>query len=376
MQSPIDFHAPPLLRHLLRPARGGAAAVVIVFALLLWLAAKAGFIGIPLALIVNSWFFKYAFILFDHTSRGFDEPPVLDITMMNPLNEQRPLAQLLIIMLLTGATVGVYHSVGIAAASILAIPALLCLPASIAILGLEGNVFKAMNPAAWAAMIRGLGPLYLPVLGLIFLGFLVIFLSRLDLWLPISVAVALFGILSVFSVLGGAIYERREPLGIHTGVSPEQEAQKQRQEDHAQNEKLVAEAYGLMRAGQHVKAWELLQRWLAEHGNAVDAYPWICDSVAGWGDPRYLRRLSEDHIERLLTLKRTGEALNLVATRLRADPSFRPRTAASTLTLAQLAVGGGGAPSVARTLTSDFAARFPGDPRTPVATSLAQHLKA
>ncbi len=80
-----------LLRHLLRPARGGAAAVVIVFALLLSMAAKASFVGIPLALLLASWFFKYAYILFDHTVRGFDEPPTLDIQMMNPIDEQRPL---------------------------------------------------------------------------------------------------------------------------------------------------------------------------------------------------------------------------------------------------------------------------------------------
>ena len=51
-----------------------------------------GFVGIPLAFIVGSWFFKYAYILFDHVVRGVEEPPVLDITMVNPVNEQRPLA--------------------------------------------------------------------------------------------------------------------------------------------------------------------------------------------------------------------------------------------------------------------------------------------
>src|SRR5271169_6687777 len=91
-----------LLRHLARPARGGAAAVVIVFALLLFVAAKAGFIGIPLALLLASWFFKYSYILFDHTARGFDEPPILDIQMMNPIDEQRPLGQLAILGLIYG----------------------------------------------------------------------------------------------------------------------------------------------------------------------------------------------------------------------------------------------------------------------------------
>src|SRR5882724_3659681 len=89
-----------LLRHLLRPTRGGAAAVVVVFAFLLVLASRARLVGIPLALLVISWLFKYAYILFDHTVRGFDEPPTLDIEMVNPVNEQRPLGQVLILGLI------------------------------------------------------------------------------------------------------------------------------------------------------------------------------------------------------------------------------------------------------------------------------------
>lgn len=72
----------PHLPHLLRPARGGAAGVLVVFAVLLALAAKAGLMGIPLAFVLTSWFFKYAYFLFDHTVRGFDEPPALDISML------------------------------------------------------------------------------------------------------------------------------------------------------------------------------------------------------------------------------------------------------------------------------------------------------
>jgi hypothetical protein len=296
--------------------------------------------------------------------------------MLNPLDEQRPLVQLFIILLLAGATIWTYHKVGAFPAVLIAIIFLMALPASVAILGLESNIFKALNPYAWAHMIKGLGPLYLLVLALICCGFLIIFtLGRLELWPSIRIALGMFGILSVFSVLGGAIFERRDQLGIQTWTSPEQEAEKQRKQDHAENDKLIHEAYGLMRAGRHVDCWEVLQRWLGEHGHAIDAYPWICESVASWDDPRYLTRLTEDHIERLLTLKRTGEALNLVAKRLSLDPTFRPKTAASTLQVAQLAARGGGAPNVARALTSDFAARFPGDPRAPVAAALRQHLQ-
>jgi hypothetical protein len=60
--------------------------------------------------------------------------------------------------------------------------------------------------------------------------------------------------------------------------------------------------------------------------------------------------------------------------RLSADPNFRPKSAADTLSLAQLAARGGGAPRIARILLSDYAARFPGDPRLNIAQTLAEHL--
>src|SRR5271168_5063097 len=197
-----------LLRHLARPARGGAAAVVVVFALLLFLAAKAGFIGIPLALLLTSWFFKYAYILFDHTARGFDEPPTLDVQMMNPVDEQRPLGQVAILGLIYAAVKLAEIYLGPGAAIGVGVAAALLLPASAAVLGLEGNMLKAANPLEWIRMVRGLGWLYGAVL-LIIIGYALILalLARLGLWLPLEIAIGMFAWLSMFSFLGGALYE-------------------------------------------------------------------------------------------------------------------------------------------------------------------------
>src|SRR6202140_4023181 len=139
----MDHPQLKIISHLLRPARGGAAGVLIVFAVLLSIAAKAGLLGIPMALILTSWFFKYAYILFDHTVRGFDEPPTLDIQMLNPLDEQRPLAQVAILGLIYLAVNFAKHTMGSTVAVVLAVAALLLLPASVAILGLEGDILKA-----------------------------------------------------------------------------------------------------------------------------------------------------------------------------------------------------------------------------------------
>ena len=364
-----------LFRHLVRPVRGGAAGVVIIFALLFTVAHAAGFFGLWLALILSSWLFKYAYILFDHTVRGFDEPPALAIEMVNPWDEQRPLGQVVILALILSALYFTANSVGVAPAIALAAMVLFCLPASIAVLGVEGNILTAAYPGAWFRMIKGMGSLYWLVLLVIGLYMSALsFIGNLNLWFPLESAVGMFALLSIYSFLGGVVYERRDELGIETWASPERTEEQLQKHDLRENEAQVLEAYGLMRAGSHLKSWQMLEAWLKSRGNVPDDYRWLCERTLTWDDPRYATRLAEEHVARLLYLKRTGEALTVLSKRLSVDPAFRPKTAADTLNLAQLASRGGGMPGVARTLLKDFDTRFAGDPRVALAASLAQHL--
>ena len=54
-----------MIRYLLYPLRGAALILVAVFTVGWIVAFKAGLMGIPLALLLTSWFFKYGFILLD-----------------------------------------------------------------------------------------------------------------------------------------------------------------------------------------------------------------------------------------------------------------------------------------------------------------------
>ena len=237
--------------------------MVITFALLLTIADHAGFFGIPLAFILISWLFKYAYILFDHSAWGIAEPPALDIQMLNPADEQRPLAQLAILGLIYGAVKLAEVQLGSAMAVSLAAAAALLFPASVAVLGLERNAFKALYPPVLAHMVRGLGVTYLVALAVI--GAYIVGIAALLQWLsflPLELAIAIFGILSMFSMLGGALYERRDELGIDTHRSPEQSAELERRAELRRSEAVVTEAYGLMRVGSHTKAWSMLQGWL------------------------------------------------------------------------------------------------------------------
>lgn len=128
--------------------------MIVIFSLILTIAVQGGLLGIPAIFILTSWFFKYAYILFDHTVWGHDEPPVLDIQMLNPVDEQRPLAQLAIVGLTYGAVRFTANTFGTAPAAVLGGVALLAFPASVAVLGLERNILVAVYPVALARMIR------------------------------------------------------------------------------------------------------------------------------------------------------------------------------------------------------------------------------
>jgi hypothetical protein len=366
-----------VIRHILRPARGGAAGVLIVFALLLAFFSHGGLTVLIGSLMLMSWFFKYAYALFDHTVRGFDEPPALDIDMLNPLNEQRPLAQVLILALTIFAVIYVKHMLGPTVAVIVAVVAALLAPASVAVLGLEGNIIKAANPVAWIRVVVGLGPMYLLVLVVIAgYGLLIAFLHQWELWLSVQSAIFMFGILSIFSVLGGALYERRHELGLEAWASPELIEERRKAQELRLSENEVTEAYGQMRAGSHTQAWEQLQKWLSSRGHAPEDYRWLCGRVAVWGDPRYITRLTEEYVDRLLALKRNGEALDVVAARLTRDPGFRPKSAVATLQIARFAAAGGAKSPVARALLADFPTRYAGDRCVPAATALARELES
>ncbi len=83
--------------------------------------------------------------------------------------------------------------------------------------------------------------------------------------------------------------------------------------------------------------------------------------------------MTAEYVDRLLQLRRNGEALDLVGLRLKTDPDFRPTNAAATLTIAQLA-GTGGSPAIARALLADFAVRYAGEPSVGSAATLARKM--
>src|SRR6516165_7004475 len=86
-------------RYFLLPFHSTTLLLLGTFTLGWALVAKAGFLGIPMGLILLSWFSKYCFVLLDSITAGSETPPVLSVEMVNPIDEQRPVTQAAIVVL-------------------------------------------------------------------------------------------------------------------------------------------------------------------------------------------------------------------------------------------------------------------------------------
>lgn len=133
------------LKFLLIPLRGGAIVLIALCSVLLLIAAAGGLLGLPLALIVVSWFCKYGFALLDRVADGVNEPPVLSYEMVNPVNESRPLGLLVVVAVFFGATAVLGRWLGAEAAMFLRVSGLLLLPA-VVMAQAAGGFLQSLSP--------------------------------------------------------------------------------------------------------------------------------------------------------------------------------------------------------------------------------------
>jgi hypothetical protein len=361
---------PGFLRQLLRPLDVTSLILIVVLTLGFAFGLRARFYGLPILVLLSSWFFKYAYVLLDSVANGRKETPVLSTDMLNPVDEQRPLAQVAICasVFMLVRWVGGWPGVAIGCV------ALLYLPVSVAVLGASARAIDAVNPVALTRTIVGLGPYYFLILGIVALYallLLVIFASGLPELLQIAAALAL--ILSLFSGLGGALYERRHLLGYEPTHSPEREAERVDRARAQVRARALDEAYGAARGGNFAGASNTMLQWLREH----DAHDlerdarFFFDQARQWQDEKAFVFISRFLVTRLLEAGKTGAVVDIVDGVLQRAPLLKLGTASDTLKVAELARAAGRRALTLRIL-AEFEKQFPGDPLTAQAVSLRQ----
>ena len=338
-----------MTRYLLYPLRGAALVLVLTFTLGWMIVVRAGFMGIPLALLLASWLFKYCFVLLDALVVGAEEPPVLSIEMVNPVDEQRPLAQAILI------AGGVWLAVELGKLTIPVLGWLMgallvaLLPASIAVLGLSRNPLRAAWPPELLSLIHGVGRDYPVLLGSMVVVVLLVGAAAwagAPYWL--SIALLQLGLLVIFALVGGALHEHRPELGIEFQTTRERLTERSERERVSERGRAMDHAYMKFRVGKPIEGWQEIQTWLKLHAHPEDLtdkllleHRAVLATTAGWEDVRPGDRLTDDLVELYFARRETGRALEVVEERLSSNPNYRPRNPSHAQRLAELATAAG-----------------------------------
>ena len=321
-------------RYLLYPLRGGALILVITFTLGWVIVFQARITGILLGVLLTSWFFKYCFILLDAVVTGAEEPPVLSTEMVNPVDEQRPLAQA---VLIAGGAWLAIESGRLTAAAVGWLTGavfLLLLPASIAVLGLSGNPLRAAWLPELLSVVRGIGRDYAVLLvSIVAVAALMYAVVRSGAPYWLLVAATQLGLLTVFALVGGALHEHRLELGIEFRTPRERLAERTERERISERNRVMDNAYTRFRVGKPLEGWQEIQSWLKLHGRAEDLtdkllveHRAVLATAARWDDVRPADRLTDDLVELYFARRETGRALEVVEERLATNPRYRPKS--------------------------------------------------
>ena len=335
-----------MIRYLLLPWRAAPLALVGTFTIALAFCIRARWVGLLPAILLVSWFFKYCFVLLDAAVAGDEEPPVLSVEMINPLDEQRPLAEAMLIA--GGWALASWLGARLGRPALIASGALMlaALPASVAVLGITRNPFRAAYPVALAALIRGMGRDYGRLLfATLLCGGGLYALAQTELPLGLLVALGQLALLTLFALIGGAVHENRFALGVPTRTRAERHAERELRAHVDERSRALDRSCAHARLGRIADAWAEIERWTLAHcHDAPDRrahtnaeYAALIESASRWEDPRIADRLVSDHLARLLAQRETGTALDVLERRLASNPRFRPKSAAHAARLRELA---------------------------------------
>jgi hypothetical protein len=330
-----------MTRYLLMPFRAAPLMLVVVLTILWTLFIKVGgLIGIPGDFILLSWFFKYCYALLDAVIAGHKELPVMSVEMINPVDEQRPLIQAIIVSLGFIASWWVYHSIGPVAGLGLGAVLLSGLPATVALLAMSDSWVHALSPLAIGRVMKGLSLNYVGVLAIILGGALAILTLALNLdSLLLILALAQLVLLAMFCVIGGAIFENRVALQLDTRTHGERVAERDERHHADARGAVLDHTYALLRLKRRSDAWANLEGWMRKH--CPDTHPFteyhaLQEATCAWDEPVIGDQVTNEYLGKLLATGETGMALEALQIRLISNPAYYPQGQAYATRLTEL----------------------------------------
>ena len=322
-----------------------------------------------LRLILWIVFLKYAFLVMERTANGqFDEPnDVNGKEEGDAAQVVRQLGLFVIFGLLFGLLTAMFGKVGYGLGWLLmnVLP-----PAGIMIIAVTRSFWQALNPVQIFFYIKTIGSPYLALcfilLSLTGSGqWLQVFLYRhMDSWLalPLLSFVEFYFALITYHMMGYAIYQYHEKLGVHADVSFEEAEAKLSPGKVA--DPVLAKLGSLVANGQQDEAIELLREELRTRWENNDLHERYHKLLMASGKQAAALNHGREFINKLVTEKRFFQALDLCEQCLKIDPEFLQQDSNHVYELAT-AANMGKRQNLAIDLMRRFDRRYPDHPHIP-----------
>lgn len=280
-----------------------------------------------LRLILWIVFLKYAFLVMERTANGrFDEPDSVHGDEGDAAQVMRQFALFVIIGLLTTLLVYMFGMVGYGLSWLLMNVAI---PAGIMIIAVTRSLSEALNPARIFFYIKTIGTPYLALCfvltsltgsGRWLQGFLY---QHTDSWLilPFLSFVEFYFTLITYHMMGYAIYQYHEALGVHAAVSYEKAEAKLA--PNKQVDPTLSKLSALIANGQQQEAIDLLREALRQRWENNDLHERYQKLLVAAGKHSAALQHAREFIAKLINEKRMFQALDLCELNLRLDPEFQ-----------------------------------------------------
>jgi len=273
-------------------------------------------------------FLKYAFVVMERTANGqFDEPNNLDNKDEGDAAQvMRQFGLFLIFGAAFGLLVAMFGKVGYGLGWLLMN---IAPPAGIMIIAVSRSFWQALNPLQILFFIKTIGSPYLALCFLLLSltgsgAWLQYFLfDHMDSWLvlPLLSFVEFYFALITYHMMGYAIYQYHEELGVHADVSFEKaEAQIS---PNKVADPFLTKLGTLIAAGKDGEAVSLLREELRINWGNNDLHERYQRLLVAVGKQDSALQHAREFIAKLVTEKRLFQALDLCEQSLKADPEFQ-----------------------------------------------------
>jgi tetratricopeptide (TPR) repeat protein len=343
-----------------------------------------GIFGELLHFILWIVFLKYAFVVMERTAIGrFDEPGGLQDKEEGDASQvMRQYGLFVILGLLLWGLAELFGEIGFYLGKLLID---IVVPAGIMIIAVSRSFGQALNPGQILFYIKTIGSPYLALCGFLFSllessewlqGFLY---ENMDSWLalPLLNFVDFYFVLIIYHMMGYAIYQYHEALGVDAAVGFEEAEAKLSPGKKA--DPVLSKLSSLIANGQQDEAIELLRGELRTRWDNNDLHERYQKLLVASGKQTEALHHAREFIVKLVNEKRLFQALDLCEQCLKVDPEFQLQDSYQVQDLA-VAARMGRRSKLALDLMRRFDRRYPDHPHIPAvyllsAQILSEHYK-